>query len=186
MAIGVVVVDHFMNLPKIKMVGLQTPQRLFELPHGHLLVAAVGADLRHQEHTVASPAQRLAHPLLAAMIVVLPGIVHERDAGINRFVKDPRRLGERTGHPQGEPAQTHDGDSFSGAAEGLVGNFVGPVWVKGNAARGGSSATTALGKFAATPAKPASCKKRRRSGWSADSMDSGGSECSAMACTRER
>ena len=90
--IGIVVVDDFVNLPQIEMIGLETFQRFFELPHGHLFIAAMRADLGHQKHFVAFAGQRLAHPFLAAMVVVFPGVVEEVDAGVDGFVDDLRWL----------------------------------------------------------------------------------------------
>ena len=86
--LGVVVVDALVDLPQVEVVGLQALQRLFELPQAHLLVAAVGADLGHQEDLVAPPLESLAHPLLALAVVVLPGVVEEVHAGVDGLVND--------------------------------------------------------------------------------------------------
>src|SRR6476646_2774554 len=48
--------------------------------------------LRHQEHLVAPPDQRFAHPRLARALVVIPGVVHERDAAVYGRVDQASRL----------------------------------------------------------------------------------------------
>ena len=50
---GIVVVDDFVDLPEIEMIGLQPAQRFFQLLHGDVFAAAVGADLGHEERLVA-------------------------------------------------------------------------------------------------------------------------------------
>jgi hypothetical protein len=43
---------------------------------------------RHQEDPVAAPFQRLAHEAFALAVVILPGVVHEGDAGVDGGVHD--------------------------------------------------------------------------------------------------
>jgi len=58
---GIVVVDALVDLPQVQVVGLQAPQRLFELTHRFDPTAAVRADLGHEEHLVPTVRQGLAH-----------------------------------------------------------------------------------------------------------------------------
>src|SRR5690606_15541874 len=68
-------------------------QAIFQLPHGMVRLAVVGAILGHQE-SVLAPAvhsQRLAHAPFRLAVVVLPGVVHEGRAGIHALVHDADR-----------------------------------------------------------------------------------------------
>ena len=88
--VRIVVVDHFVDLPHVEMIGLQAAQRLLQLLHGHIFAAAVRADLGHQDGAVALALQRLAQPLLALAVVVIPGVVEEVDAGVDGLVRRSR------------------------------------------------------------------------------------------------
>ena len=121
----VVVVDALVDLPQVEVVGLQSLQRLVELPQGDLLVAAVGADLGHQEDLVAPTLEGLAHPLLALAVVVLPGVVEEVDAGIDRLVDDGDGFLEGRGVAQAVAAQPDDGDRLLGPPERFARDPVG-------------------------------------------------------------
>ncbi len=88
MALRIVVVHALVDLPQIEDVGLQTAERLFELTHRLAPPAAVRAQLRHQEHVVAPIGDGLAHQRLRSTIVIFPGVVHERDAGIDGGVHE--------------------------------------------------------------------------------------------------
>ena len=52
--LGIVVEANTVDLPEIKMVGLQTVQRLLQHLHGEIGVPAVSANLGHQENFVAA------------------------------------------------------------------------------------------------------------------------------------
>jgi hypothetical protein len=52
MALRIVVVDAFVHLPEIEMIGPQAPHRFVKLAQRHRGVAPVRADLRHQEDRV--------------------------------------------------------------------------------------------------------------------------------------
>ena len=78
-----VVERHFVDLPEIQMVGLQSAQRILELAHRDFGATSVRADLRHQKDLVAPADERLAHALFTQSRVVVPGVVHERDAAIH-------------------------------------------------------------------------------------------------------
>src|SRR5262249_33274976 len=66
--------------------------RLVDLPDRAVARAAI--DLRHQEDLRAiAVAQRLAHAQLAAAVVVVPAVVHEGDAVIDRMPDDADALG---------------------------------------------------------------------------------------------
>jgi len=81
----VVVVDDAVDLPQVEVIGPEPSKRLLEHAEGELAAAPVRADLRHQENLVAPPLERLAQPVLGLAVVVLPAVVEERDAGIDRL-----------------------------------------------------------------------------------------------------
>ena len=72
------------------MIGPETSKRVFELPHGDFRTASVRADFGHQEHLIPPAGERLPHALFAEARVVVPGVVHERDAGIYGRVDESR------------------------------------------------------------------------------------------------
>ena len=115
--VGVVVVDDFVNLPEVEVVGLQSPQRLFELAQRRPSVAPVRADLRHQENFFAPPTERLAHQLLAVAFVVLPRVVHEGEARVNRLVRDADGLALRLRHAEVVAAERERRDLDAGSPQ---------------------------------------------------------------------
>src|ERR1700757_741031 len=62
--IGIVLERDSVDLPKIEMVGLKTPERFFQHAESEFAIASVAADFRHQEHLIADARETLAHPLL--------------------------------------------------------------------------------------------------------------------------
>ncbi len=86
--IGIVVVDYFVNLPDVQMIGLQTAERFVQHAHGDVLIAPMRADLGHQDHLVAFPLERVAEPHFTFAVVIIPGVVEEVDSGIDRFGND--------------------------------------------------------------------------------------------------
>jgi hypothetical protein len=58
--LGLVLVDDLVDLPEVEMIRPQPRQRLLELTHRDLPVAAVRANLGHQEDLVAPALQRVA------------------------------------------------------------------------------------------------------------------------------
>ena len=76
-----------MDLHQIDHVGAEVAQALIDLGRGGLARAAV--DLGHQEGALAvAVAQRVAHPDVAAAVVVVPAVVHEGHAVIDRGADD--------------------------------------------------------------------------------------------------
>ena len=87
MRCGIVEADDLVVLDQIDAVGLQPAERFVELPRRPPLRPAV--DLGHQEDALAvAVAERLAHPQLALAVVVVPGVVHEGDAAVDRGADD--------------------------------------------------------------------------------------------------
>jgi hypothetical protein len=113
-----------MYLPKIEVIRLQSRQRFFQHPHCQLLGAAVGAEFSHQKCLVALSFQRVAQPLLAATIVIFPGIVEEIDAGIDGSVDNSSGFILRVGGTEMKAADSDDGDGNSGFAEQSAGNLL--------------------------------------------------------------
>src|SRR5262245_50230888 len=83
MQLRIVVVNNFVNLPQVKVIGLQTPQRIFELAHRFMTITPVSANLGHQKDLVAPVPDSLAHQLFAASVVILPGVVQKSDPSVN-------------------------------------------------------------------------------------------------------
>src|SRR5437016_1993909 len=84
MPFGISSVRHLVYLPKVDMVGLEPSQRVLELTHCRLRIAAVRAHLGHQEDLLAPTIrQRFSHSDLALPFMVFPRIVHEGDSRID-------------------------------------------------------------------------------------------------------
>jgi hypothetical protein len=112
MALRIVVVDALVNLPEIEMIGPEAPQRFVKLARRHPGVASVRAHLRHQEDRVPAIGDGPSHPALALSVVVLPGVVEEVDARVDRFVNNPHGLGDRLGFAEMKAAETDDGHAI--------------------------------------------------------------------------
>ena len=97
-----------MNLPQIEVIGPQAPQRFVELAHGDRGVASVRADFGHQEDRLPAIGDRPSHPAFAFSFVILPCVVEEVDAGVDRFVHDPYGLGVRFGFAEMIAAEADD------------------------------------------------------------------------------
>src|SRR5262249_32918817 len=84
--------DDFVELDQIDSIGLKKRQRFVDLARGGLAGAAVGP--RRSDNFVAvAAAQRLAHPLLARAAAVIPAVIHEVDAVIDRGANNADALG---------------------------------------------------------------------------------------------
>jgi hypothetical protein len=105
------------NLPEIKMIGSQTPQRFVKLAQRHVGVASVRADLRHQEDRIPAIGDGPSHSALALSVVVLPGIVEEIDAGVDCFVNNPHGLGDCLDFAEMKAAETDDGHAIGMTAK---------------------------------------------------------------------
>jgi hypothetical protein len=122
---GFVVEDHLVNLPEIETIRAQAPQRIFQLPHRDLAVASVRADLGHEEDAVAAIGDGHAHPLFAQAVVVVPGVVEERDAVVDRGVHQAHRGAIGLRHAHVPSAKTDDGHALASTAERARRNAVG-------------------------------------------------------------
>src|SRR5207248_1547089 len=77
----------FKMLHEIDAVHLETPERFFEL--GVRRFGGTAVDLGHHKGAVAiSFAQRLAQAFLARAFVIVPGVIHEGDAVVDRGADD--------------------------------------------------------------------------------------------------
>ena len=112
--IGIVEIDHFVNLPEIEIVCLQATERFVELLQRHPLIASVRTDLRHEKDLLPPALQGLPHQLFGASAVVLPGIVQKGHACINRFLQDANRLGVVFDSAPMGAAETERGDLHAG------------------------------------------------------------------------
>ena len=116
-SVRVVIVDDFVDLPDVQMIRAQSYERLFELAHGDFFIAAVGAELGHQDDFVAAAHERFAHALFAEALMVFPGVVEEVDAAIDGFVDDARAGGVVFGGADVIAADADDGGLQAGLAE---------------------------------------------------------------------
>src|SRR2546425_4719370 len=121
-AMWIVVPQDLMMLHEIYAIGLQPLERLIELPRRFCVGSPV--DLGHEKDLlpVAVP-ERLSHAGLARAIVVVPAVVEEVDATIDRRSNDPQT--QRLVDPfQSEmPAPKADrGDSFACPTQRAIGN----------------------------------------------------------------
>ena len=83
--LGIVAVDHFVNLPNIEVVGLEAYKRLLEHSHGNILFAAMRADAAYKDDTVSLSFESYPKPFLAEPIEIFPGIVEDVDAMVHGF-----------------------------------------------------------------------------------------------------
>src|SRR5437667_10206757 len=68
--VRIVLVDHFVYLPHVEMIGLQASQRFFKLAHGHFLVTPMRADFRHHDSAVPLALKCVTQPLLAQALMI--------------------------------------------------------------------------------------------------------------------
>src|SRR6267143_466753 len=115
--------NDFVELEKIDVVGLEAAKRFVELHGGGFFGLAV--DFGHEESLLAvAVAQRLAHADFAGPVVVVPAVVEEVDAAVERGADDADGflfIGLNTEMPA---TQANHGDAFAAAAEPAIGNAV--------------------------------------------------------------
>ena len=70
------------------MICLEAVQGLFEHAEREVFVAAVRADLRHQENLIALATEGSAHPVLGFTAMVFPAVVKEIDSAIDRLMDE--------------------------------------------------------------------------------------------------
>src|SRR4029077_18943911 len=109
----VAVANYLVKLQQVDMVGLQSAKGLIHLLGSGRLSLAI--DLGHQERLLAvTVAQRLAHANLALAIVVVPAVVEEADAGIERRANDANALLLIGLHADVVAAEAHNGNFLAG------------------------------------------------------------------------
>src|SRR5215213_9532157 len=78
----------------------------------------------HQENFVSASAfERAAQQLLATALAILPGVIHESDSSVNRFVNDTDGLARALDRPQVIAAQSQRGDFLPCAPERAARDF---------------------------------------------------------------
>ncbi len=80
--VGVVCEADSVNLPEVDVIGLQPAQALFEHLSGECAVAAMRADLGHQEGLVTPSFEAFAEPVLGLAAAILPATVIKDDAAV--------------------------------------------------------------------------------------------------------
>ena len=117
--IGVFQANHFVKLHQVNMVGLQPLERLIDLASGGLAGSAV--DLGHQENPLSiTVLEGIAEADLALAVVIVPAIVHERYALVDRAASNAGRLGGIRNRTEVEPTQADERDVFTRSAERTV------------------------------------------------------------------
>ena len=114
-ALGIVVADDLVDLHQVDPLRLQPLERLVELLARRLRGAAV--ELGHEERLLAiSVAERLAHATLALAVVVVPAVVEEVHAVVERAPDDADGL-LLAGDAEVVSAHAEDGDPRAGLAQ---------------------------------------------------------------------
>src|SRR4051794_6774324 len=91
------------------------------------------ADLGHEEDLLApAVGERLSHPDLAHALVVLPRVVHEGDAGVDRLVQQRGRIALGADLSEVEASEAEGRHGLTGASEWTTRDL------GGGAASGGS------------------------------------------------
>src|ERR1022692_1300604 len=86
-AVGIFHPDVLVKLNQVDVIRLQSPQRFIDLPGRGVLRPAI--EFSHQEHFLSVPVtERKPHAPLAFPIVVIPAVVHEGDAAVDRTADD--------------------------------------------------------------------------------------------------
>ena len=117
---GIGLADHLVDLHEVDAIGAQALERLLELALGRSGGAAV--ELRHEKDAVAvSVRERLAHAALALAAVVVPAVVEERHAMVDRLADDRDRLGLR-GHAEVKAPDPEHRDGHARPPEGTHGH----------------------------------------------------------------
>jgi len=125
-ALRIVHAYDFVKLKQVNVVGLQPLERLVDLFGRGLGVAAI--DLGHEEDLLAiAVAQRLAHAYFTVAVVVVPAVVHEGDAVVDRSANDL------------------DGLSLTGIADVIAAETEHRHWLAGMAQSSGRNATRVRG-----------------------------------------
>ena len=131
MALRVTPVCDLVYLPEVEVVRPEPTQRLLEHAHRRLRVAPVRADLGHEEDLL-PPAvgERFPHARLAQAVVVLPRVVHERDARVHGAMQQRGRLALGADPAEMVSAESERGHGLAGATKGSTGNLggVGAGW----------------------------------------------------------
>src|ERR1022692_1342246 len=115
-AIGIIEANDFMMLHQIDVVCLEAFQTSFDLPLRNLFSAAI--NFCHQKYLLTiSVFQGLTHPHFTLAFVVVPTVIHERNAAINggAHQADALVLGEPMLRNM-EPPHPNGGDPLSGVA----------------------------------------------------------------------
>ena len=115
----VVVPVHLVHLHQVDAIGLESAQAVLDLaPH---VLRIAGADLAHEEALLppfaAVRGEGLAHDLFAAAPVVVPAVVEEVHAFIERGVHDADGFGFVGNVADVPAAEGEDGDVRAGVAE---------------------------------------------------------------------
>ena len=122
-AVRILVAENLVVLDQVNAVGLEATEGLFDLPSGFFFRTAV--DLGHQEYLVpVAVAERFAHPGFAGAVIVVPAVIHEVDAALNRVANDAdAQLFIHVLEAKVPASQANRGYPLSRAAEDSVRHF---------------------------------------------------------------
>src|ERR1022692_2782982 len=115
--------DVLVILNQVKVIRLQSPQRFIYLPGRRVLRPAI--EFSHQEHLLPVPVtERKPHAPLAFPIVVIPAVVHEGDAAVDRTADDANPFVWVLRATDVMAAQPDHRDSFVGPSESSIDHSV--------------------------------------------------------------
>ena len=122
-AVGILHPDVLVKLNQVDVIRLQSSQRFIDLAGRGVLRPAI--EFRHQEHFLPIPiTERQPHAPLAFPIVVIPAVVHEGDATVDRSADDANPFVRILRATDVMAAQPDHRDSFVGPSESSIDHSV--------------------------------------------------------------
>src|SRR5664279_4337384 len=122
-AVGILHPDVLVKLNQVDVIRLQSSQRFIDLAGRGVLRPAI--EFRHQEHSLPIPiTERQPHAPLAFPIVVIPAVVHEGDAAVDRTTDDANPFVRVLRATDVMAAQPDHRDFFVGVSEASIDHSV--------------------------------------------------------------
>src|SRR5664280_2130685 len=117
--IRIVHADNLVKLKQIHVVSLEALEAFLDLGRSARFAAAV--DFGHQKHLVPiTVPQGLPHPHFAFSLVVVPTVIHERDAAVDGTADDFEAFALLHGVADVKPSQADSRHFLAGAAQSAV------------------------------------------------------------------
>src|SRR6185436_15814968 len=113
----------FVKLHEIDMICLKSTQGFIDLFGGGLPGASI--DLCHQKDALSvSIAQRFAHADFASAVMIVPAVIQEVNAAVDRFANEPNAFFLVTRHANVVPTQANGGDLLASASQLSINHLV--------------------------------------------------------------